>query len=135
MRSKFILVVGTMVLTITIGGGLWSKESKADSLSSVLELTATKNIHTASQGDFLQVLGASSDGEVYDALLEGESLAGIAQRNGRDARQVVRLQVAQLAEQLDARLAGGSLTAEDYLAQKSELEEIVERSVYGSART
>ncbi|AFC31417.1 hypothetical protein [Paenibacillus mucilaginosus] len=131
MKPKLVLVVGTMVLTITIGGGLWSKDSKEGPLRAVLEHTASRNIHTAQPADLLSTLGASSEEEVYDALLEGKSLAVIAESNGRDAREVVELQTAELAAQLDARLAGGSLGWDDYLAQRAELREIVERSVYG----
>ncbi|WP_426446354.1 hypothetical protein ACP26L_21940 [Paenibacillus sp. S-38] len=131
MKPKLVLVVGTMVLTITIGGSLWSKDSKADPLRTALEYSASKNIHTAHPADFLQTLGASSEEEVYDALLEGKPLALIAEDNGRDVRQLIDLQTAELSEQLDARLAKGSLSWEAYAAQKAELREIVERSVYG----
>jgi len=74
------------------------------------------------------VLGASSDREVYEALLEGQSLAEIAESHGQDANQVVQLQIAQLQEQLQKRLDDGSITREVYELQLQELPELVAES-------
>ncbi|MNW42806.1 hypothetical protein D3C74_199890 [compost metagenome] len=61
-------------------------------------------------------------------MLEGESLADIAESRGQDADRVIRLQVAQLQEQLQKRLNEGSLTQEAYELQLQELPELVAQS-------
>ncbi|CAG7615572.1 hypothetical protein ACFQI7_01150 [Paenibacillus allorhizosphaerae] len=133
ISPKRILIVGTMVLTITAGMGLWNKEAAASPFQSLLERIDSHNKQIAAKDDFLRVLGASSDEELYDSLLEGKSLADIAAGNQADVDNIINLQVAELTAQLDSRLADGSLLPHQYRAQKAELEEIIKKSVYGES--
>lgn len=74
-------------------------------------------------------LNPTSDEELYDALYEGKSLRNIAEEHGGNVTQVINLQVKQLTQQLEARLASGSITPQQFNAQKAELREIVAQSV------
>jgi cobalamin biosynthesis protein CbiD len=130
MNPKRIFIVGTMALTITISGGVWSKETNANASHSTLESLDAHNVQVAVKDDFLQALGASSDEEVYDSLLQGRSLADIADDNHGDVQRIINQQIAELTEQLDVRLANGSLLPHDYQAQKSEIRNIIKKSVY-----
>ncbi|MNC78493.1 hypothetical protein D3C75_1307140 [compost metagenome] len=56
----------------------------------------------------------------------------IAEENGGNIAGVIDLQVSQLTEQLNQRLASGSITRQQYTAQKAELKEIVTQSVMTS---
>lgn len=131
ISPKRILIVGTMVLTITSGLGIWDKKAAADSYSSLREEITSQNKQISSQDHFLQALGASSNEEVYDALLQGKSLAEIAGKHQADVDRIVNLQVAELSAQLDARFADGSLPLDKYFALKAEIADTVKRSVYG----
>lgn len=128
MSPKHIIIVGTMVFVITIGGLTKSPEARGS--ASILQSETELSLNTT-EDDFLQALGASSDEEVYEALYNGKSLADVADEHHKDVKNIIRLQVAELTEQLNARLAAGSLTPEVYQAQKSELEDIVTKSAYG----
>ncbi|MNH41633.1 hypothetical protein D3C79_1031690 [compost metagenome] len=66
---------------------------------------------------------------MYEALYDGKSLKDIAAENGGNINSVINLQVAQLTQQLDSRLASGSITREQYTAQKAEVRELVTQSV------
>jgi hypothetical protein len=125
MNPKRIIVVGTMVVAITLGGSSWSNKINASSL------TGSHNATASVKDDLLQILKVSSDEEIYKAIYDGKSLADIANDNQVDVNNVIDLQVAQLTEQLDLRLASGSLTLQHYEEQKSELRDIITRSTYG----
>jgi len=84
-----------------------------------------------SSDPWIDLLGASSEDEVYDALYAGQSLAAIAEANGTDVQHVIDHQIGQLSGQLSERLAAGSITPEMYVAQLIELEDIVTRSAHG----
>ncbi|HEY2494181.1 MAG TPA: hypothetical protein VGI33_14910 [Paenibacillus sp.] len=125
MNSKRIIIVGTMVFAITVGGASWNNNVIASSITKSLNTT------TPVQNDLLQVLDLSSDDEIYDALYNGKTLADIAKDNDVDVQNVIDLQVEELTEQLDLRLANGSLTLEQYEEQKSEVRDIITKSAYG----
>jgi hypothetical protein len=125
MNPKRSIIVGTMVVAITLGGSAWSNKVSASSI------TETRSATVAVKDDLLQILKVSSDEEIYNAIYDGKSLADIANHNKVDVNNVVDLQVAQLTEQLDLRLASGSLTLQQYEEQKSELRDIITRSTYG----
>ncbi|MGG1518624.1 hypothetical protein ABE504_24605 [Paenibacillus oryzisoli] len=67
---------------------------------------------------------------MYKAQWDGYSLADIAKANHVDVQKVIELQLAELAAQLEARFSSGSITPEQYAAQRAELPEIICRSVY-----
>ncbi|MGF7049990.1 hypothetical protein J2T13_004513 [Paenibacillus sp. DS2015] len=125
MNSKQIIIVGTMVFAITIGGSSWNNMISASSI------TKSLNTITPVSNDLLEVLELSSDDEIHDALYNGKTLADIAKDNDVDVQNVIDLQVAELTEQLDLRLANGSLTLEQYKEQKSEVRDIITNSAYG----
>ena len=125
MNSKRIIIVGTMVFAITVGGASWNNNVIASSITKSLNTT------TPIQDDLLEVLDLSSDDEIYDALYNGKTLADIANDNDVDVQNVIDLQVEELNEQLDLRLANGSLTIEQYEEQKSEVRDIITKSAYG----
>ncbi|MCM3701720.1 hypothetical protein [Paenibacillus macerans] len=133
MKLKKVVIVGTMAVVITITPSLSgylasiayaAQASKASSLS-----TAT----LSPQNELNDVLG-SSDKEIYDALLEGRSLADIAEAHGQDADSVIDLQVKEMQEQLRQRLEQGSLTQEAYELQIRELPELISGSVHSKYR-
>jgi hypothetical protein len=125
MNPKRSIIIGTMVVAMTLGGSTWSNKVSASSI------TETHSAAAAVKDDLSQILKVSSDEEIYNAIYDGKSLADIANHNQVDVNNVVDLQVAQLTEQLDLRLASGSLTLQQYEEQKSELRDIITRSTYG----
>jgi hypothetical protein len=124
MNPKRSIIIGTMVVAMTLGGSTWSNKVSASSI------TETHSAAAAVKDDLSQILKVSSDEEIYNAIYDGKSLADIANHNQVDVNNVVDLQVAQLTEQLDLRLASGSLTLQQYEEQKSELKDIITRSTY-----
>jgi len=123
MRRMFM--VGTMAFAIALSAALWNNEN-IDTLSS-----SGQADHIVAKDPLLQILGLSSDEEMYSALSNGQTLADIASDNEADIEQVIKLQTSQMTEQLDQRLASGSITAEVYEAQKAELTSVITNSVYG----
>ncbi|MDP4099306.1 hypothetical protein OIN60_21555 [Paenibacillus sp. P96] len=123
---KRIIMFSTLAIAISIG------ESLGSSTASASTAVKPKQQETkAVKEDIVQVLGLSSDEELYNALYDGKTMADIASESGVDLDQAIRLQVAELTAQLNQRFAQGSITWEQYAAQKAELTEIVTRSVHG----
>jgi len=138
MSPKRIIMAGTVAFVITLA--MWSEESGASAAIAQLDKSSVRSnvkeaCSTIQSADapvtLREALGASSDEEVYDALYIGKSLADIAEENGADVQNVIDLQVAELTEQLDKRLASGSIPPDVYEAQKLEVADIITRSVYG----
>jgi uncharacterized ParB-like nuclease family protein len=126
MNLKRILIFSTLAFAISIG------ETMGSSTASASTAVKSKQLSTkAVKEDIVQVLGLSSDEELYNALYDGKTMADIADETGTDVNQAIRLQVAELTDQLNQRFAQGSITRQQYEAQKSELTEIVARSVHG----
>lgn len=139
MNPIRIIMASTMAFAITIGVSIWSEETNAAALcSSDKSNTCSKTKETlqaaqdqAAANQLRQALGVSSDEEIYAALYQGQSLADIAHHHHADVQEVIRLQITEMEKQLDERLASGSIPPDVYLAQKSELPEIIANSVYG----
>jgi hypothetical protein len=140
MSAKRIIIIGTMTFVITIGAGMLSEKASAN--GNLLSFNKSGNSSTTNvisqpinniplKDNLHQVLGVSSDEEIHDALYNGKSLANIAEDNNKDVQDVINLQIAELTEQLDSRLANGSLPPLAYQAYKSEVGAIVTKSVYG----
>jgi hypothetical protein len=140
MDARSIIILGTMVIAITVHSVVFSEEvsvtalgaadPKTGSYHAVTKEPAAKDNEYAAN-TFLEAIGAGSNEEVYDALYEGRTLADIARGNGKDPSSVVQLQISELEQQLDERLAHGSLPIEQYHAHKAELAELVTASIYG----
>ncbi|AIQ44712.1 hypothetical protein R70723_01420 [Paenibacillus sp. FSL R7-0273] len=125
MNIQRVMIVGTMVVAMSFGGTTWGRTAAL--AYPVAKWSASAPV--ADKDELLVALNQSSDEELYESLYEGKSLKDIAAENGGDVDSVIDLQVAQLTEQLDLRLAGGSITAEQYIAQKAELRELVTESI------
>ncbi|KAI7273292.1 hypothetical protein KC345_g7024 [Hortaea werneckii] len=115
-----------MIVAMSFGGTAWGKPA--------LHTIPVAKWSTSDVADTDELLDAlnlsqSSDEELYDALYDGKSLHAIAEENSGNINNVINLQVKQLTQQLDARLASGSITQQQYTAQKAELREIVSQSV------
>jgi hypothetical protein len=140
MSPKRIIIIGTMTFVITIGAGIFSVKTSANVHLISLDNSGAYNItnennqpslNISHKDELHQVLGVSSDTEIHDFLYNGHSLANIAEDNNKDVHKVIDLQVAQLTQQLDLRFANGNLLPQAYQAHKSELREIVTKSVFG----
>ncbi len=127
-KLKKVVILGTMALVITINPSMSSFVTSLTYAAPPSKQSSLSNKAERPEDELNRVLGASSDREVYDALLEGQSLADIAESRGQDANQVVQLQIAQLQEQLQKRLDEGSITREIYELQLQELPELVAES-------
>ncbi|MDH6370753.1 hypothetical protein CA600_26960 [Paenibacillus sp. VTT E-133280] len=127
MDIKRVIIVGTVVIVMSFGNA-WS--SLTASASSPAQWSTVK----AADPDelLLKALNQPTDEDLYDALYDGKSLQDIASEQNTDIEDVINLQVAQLTEQLDSRLASGSITAEQYAAHTAELRDIVTESVLTS---
>ncbi|MFB5269583.1 hypothetical protein ACE41H_22750 [Paenibacillus enshidis] len=127
MNLKRILIFSTLALAISIGESIGSSTASASTAVKPKQQEAK-----VVKEDIVQILGLSSDEELYHALYDGKTMADIAGETGADMNRIIHLQVAELTDQLNQRLTQGSITREQYEAQKSELTEVVKRSVYGS---
>ncbi|MDN4079993.1 hypothetical protein QYF52_18770 [Paenibacillus polymyxa] len=131
MNRKRMLVICTLLLALSIGqSSTWGSRANAAALAPERALHVQDN-EASKDDDLLKALGISSDEQLYDALYNGQTLADIAQTHNQDAQAIVDLQVAQLTEQLDQRLANKSITLEQYQAHKVELTQVVAKSVFG----
>jgi hypothetical protein len=136
MNPKRIIIVGTVAIAITISAGMFGNDASANTLSISIDKSGNHNktksndTNTAITEDITQVLGLTSNEELYESLYTGSSLADIAETNQVPLQNVIDLQVAELTKQLDDRLADGSITPVTYLLQKSELPDIVTESIH-----
>ncbi len=132
MNRKRMLVICTLLLALSMGqSSTWGSRANAAALAPERALQVQDNEASKDDDDLLRTLGISSDEQLYDALYNGQTLADIAQAHNQDAQAIVDLQVAQLTEQLDQRLANNSITPEQYQAHKAELTQVVAKSVFG----
>jgi hypothetical protein len=141
MNPKRIIIVGTMAIVITISAGMFGNDASAHTLSISIDKSGNHDkteehnfsiddADTTVTDDITQVLGLVSDEELYESLYTGSSLADIADNNQVPLQHIIDLQVAELTKQLDSRLANGSITPVTYLLQKSELPDIITKSIY-----
>ncbi|OAB27125.1 hypothetical protein PMSD_24465 [Paenibacillus macquariensis subsp. defensor] len=122
---KKIIIVGSMVFAITVGGISWNSHVSASPI--MLDLNTTAPV----KEDLLHVLKLSSNEELYNALYDGSTLADLAKDNDVDVQKVINLQVAELTAQIDSRYASGNLTDQQYNEQKSEVRDLITQSVHG----
>jgi hypothetical protein len=123
MNRKQMLLISTMALTLSMGGTTWIDPLRASPIANKQNTVPIKE-------DLLHVLGLSSEEDIYIAQYNGLSLADIAEANKVDVQKVIELQLAELTEQLNLRLSSGSISPEQYEAQRAELPEIIIKSVY-----
>ncbi|OWR31139.1 hypothetical protein CDO73_08360 [Saccharibacillus sp. O23] len=128
IRLKRIWIVGTLALGITLGSGLAGGKVEAEAVYRETPPASIDEIRSG-QDTFLHALGTASEQEVYDLMYEGLSLREIASIRGGSERDLLALQVRELEQQLEQRLADGQITREAYIAYKAELPEIVAASL------
>jgi hypothetical protein len=139
MNTKRMVMIGTIAAAITLGGSAIVVDKAGNRPSSQFHTFNTKTpsraavITAARKDDLIDALGAVSDEEIHDALYNGKALADIAAEHNKDVQAVIDLQYAEMAAQLDIRLANGSITSDQHQAYKAELAEIIIRSVYALA--
>ncbi len=140
MTTKQWIMIGTIVIMITLNGGPGRDGIRSAEAASVtfLDISGQADSEDAAAAELAkgsdplaQAIGEEADSVIYDALLEGKTLADVAYDHGADVDSLIRHQVAQLTVQLDERLAAGSISEEVYAAQRGELYDIVARSVHG----
>lgn len=139
MSPRRIIIISTMAFAIALSTALWNEDANASALIQTDRTNSftksNKNfgqaLYTTACDPLQQVLGLSSEDDIYEALSSGKSLADIANANNVDVQNVIKLQTAELTEQLDERLASGSISHDVYEAQKAELTSIITNSVYG----
>ncbi|WP_339799814.1 hypothetical protein MKY19_01450 [Paenibacillus sp. FSL R5-0744] len=127
MDIKRVIIVGTVVIVMSFGNA-WSSLTANASSSTQWSTTSVADKDEL----LLKALNQPTDDDLYDALYDGKSLQDIAIEQNTDIEDVIDLQVTQLTEQLDLRLASGNITAEQYAAHKAELRDIVTESVLTS---
>lgn len=140
MTTKQWIMIGTIVIMITLNGGPGRDGVRTAEAASVtfFDTSSQADSEDAAAAELAkfsnpldQAIGEEADSVIYDALLQGKTLADVAYDHGADVDSLIRHQVAQLTVQLDERLAAGSISDEVYAAQRGELYEIVARSVHG----
>jgi hypothetical protein len=124
---KKIIIVGSFVIAITIGGAQWNNQVHGSSVVKSL------NVAVPVKDNLLHILKLSSDDDIYTALHNGTTLADLAQNNDVDVQKVINLQVSELTEQLDLRYAEGNLSLQQYEEQKSEVRDLITKSVHGTS--
>lgn len=120
------MIIGTMVVIMSFGSTALG--SSITSANSAAKWCSTD----VADKDLLDALNQSFEEELYESLYGGKSLYDIATAQGGDIESVIDLQMTQLGRQLDDRLRSGSISAEQDVAHKKELRDIVEQSVFTS---
>jgi hypothetical protein len=140
MTTKQWIMIGTIVIMITLNGGPGKDGLRTAEAATLTFLGTTSQAESEeaisveledSSNPLALAIGEEADSVIYDALLEGKTLADVAYDHGADVDSLISHQVAQLTTQLDQRLAGGSISEEVYAAQREELYDIVAKSVHG----
>ncbi|SEU23500.1 hypothetical protein [Paenibacillus sp. NFR01] len=122
MKLKRVIIIGTMIVAVSFGGNAWAKPVLA---APVIKWTVPD---TDEQDELLGLLNQNSDDELYEALYSGKSLADMAGGKNGNLERVIELQMAELAGQLNERLAAGSITAEQHAVYTAELRDVVTAS-------
>lgn len=130
MNIKQVIIVGTMAFFVTLSPGLSGYSVSAAVALNPPKLTDLSNDAKETEVDpVIEALGFAEEDDMYEELLEGHSLADIAESNHKDVNHIIELQVSQLREQVTIRYLQGNLTKEQYKQQLDEIPSIVEDSV------
>jgi hypothetical protein len=138
MTTKQWIMIGTIVIMITLNGGPGRDGIRTADAASIAFFDTSSQADSEDAAELAkisdplaQAIGEEADSVIYDALLQGKTLAEVAYDHGADVDSLINNQVAQLTVQLNERLAAGSISEEVYAAQRGELYDIVARSVHG----
>ena len=128
---KKVVIIGTMALVIIINPHFSGYLTSLAYIANSSKESSLAKPAGHEDNELNSLLGVSSEQEVADALLAGQSLAELAEANGQPPQQVVELQVKQMQVQLLQRVNEGTLTQEAYELQLQELPDLLASSVYG----
>lgn len=134
MNIKHVFIVGTMAFVITLSNNLTGCFISSSTIASPSKLSNLNNTTDSERDAFNDALGLAADESAYNALLEGKSLADIAEENQQDISRIVKLQVQQMKDQLALSLEQGNLSPQSYEEQVKELPAIIKESVYNRYR-
>ncbi|MCP1183361.1 hypothetical protein [Paenibacillus sp. 1781tsa1] len=127
MNMKRVIIIGTMIVTMSFAGTAWGQSSISPIPTakwSIVDLDTREE----SCDELLSALNQPSEEHLYQELYNGKSLRMITEENNGDLDEVIAIQVRQLREQLDERLASGSIRSKQHAAQQAELEALVTQS-------
>ncbi|PQP82315.1 hypothetical protein C0Q44_12685 [Paenibacillus sp. PCH8] len=127
MNMKRVITVGTMMVSMSFAGTAWGQSAISPIPTakwSIVDLDTRED----SGDELLNALNQPSEEKLYQELYNGKSLRMITEANNGDLTEVIALQVKQLREQLDERLASGTISSDQHTAQQAELEELVTQS-------
>ncbi|WP_334074317.1 MULTISPECIES: hypothetical protein [Paenibacillus] len=135
MNIKHFVIVGTIACVITIVPGNSGHLSKNQGQAAAYtKLTDCGKPGQADEDGLLAALGLPTEHELYDALLEGQSLTEVAAGSQADPEAIIRLQTEQLQRQLTERFTRGQLSKTAYLEQMKEVPELIRASAEQSYR-
>lgn len=134
--NKKLLAAGALALTMTLGGGAAlagpAYAAAADTVADTQQQSASTD--TSAKGAMKKRGGAQkldhaaiasllgmTEEELRTAQREGKTLATLAGEQGIAVQSVIDLLVEQLTANLDAKLADGSLTQDQYATEKAEV--------------
>ncbi|MEF2966419.1 hypothetical protein V3851_11315 [Paenibacillus sp. M1] len=129
---KRIVIVGTMACVITVIPGI-SGHISATVYAAAAAPTGLSSLDKTKPSDsdrLTETLGLNSDKELYDALLDGQSLAEIAAAHHKEVDPAIAMQTEQLQQQLTRRYADGQLSEAAYRQQMAEAAEIISASAH-----
>ncbi|WP_339303129.1 hypothetical protein [Paenibacillus sp. FSL R5-0519] len=127
MNMKRVIIIGTMFVTMSFAGTAWGQSAVSPIPTakwSIVDLDPGEG----SSDELLSALNQSSEEDLYQKLYNGKSLRTITEENRGNLDEVIAIQVRQLREQLDERLASGSISSKQHAAQQAELEALVKQS-------
>ncbi|WP_339241134.1 hypothetical protein MKX40_09860 [Paenibacillus sp. FSL R5-0517] len=127
MNMKRVIIIGTMFVTMSFAGTAWGQSAISPIPTakwSIVDLDPGEG----SSDELLSALNQSSEEDLYQKLYNGKSLRTITEENRGNWDEVIAIQVRQLREQLDERLASGSISSKQHAAQQAELEALVTQS-------
>jgi len=127
MNMKRVIIIGTMIVTMSFAGTAWG-QSAISPIPTAKWSIVDLDTREGNSDELLSALNQPSEADLYQELYSGKSLRTITEENNGNLNEVIAIQVRQLKEQLDERLARGSISSEQHAAQQAELEELVTQS-------
>lgn len=127
MNMKRVIIIGTMIVTMSFSETAWG-QSAISPIPTAKWSIVDLDTRERSGDELLSALNQPSEADLYEELYSGKSLRTITEESNGNLNEVIAIQVRQLKEQLDERLANGSISSEQHAAQQAELEELVRQS-------
>ncbi|MGV2963829.1 hypothetical protein [Paenibacillus sp. AGC30] len=127
MNMKRVIIIGTMIVTMSFAGTAWG-HSAISPIPTAKWSIVDLDTREGNSDELLSALNQASEADLYQELYSSKSLRTITEENNGNLDEVIAIQIRQLREQLDERLASGSISSEQHAAQQAELEELVTQS-------